>query len=138
MEATRVRLSSTGEWVTAVLFFAGTLLLGLLIVRELRGVSRALDVGTEPPAASTAIPADAVSVPTLLVDPTHEIRVGDRAIDALAHLGGSVTLTKRTTERSPLGSRDVHVYKLAGTTFILVLEPFERHGEVRVAGIYLQ
>jgi hypothetical protein len=45
---------------------------------------------------------------------------------------------KRTSERSPLGSRDVHVYRLAGTTFILVLEPFERHGEPRVAGIYLQ
>jgi hypothetical protein len=108
MEATRVRLSSTGEWVTAVLFFAGTLLLGLLIVRELRGVSRALDAGTEPAAAaSTAIPADAVSVPTLLVDPTHEIRVGDRAIDALAHLGGSVTLMKRTSERSPPASYTV-------------------------------
>ena len=37
-----------------------------------------------------------------------------------------------------LGPREVRSYQLAGTTFILVLEPFERGGAQRVAGIYMQ
>jgi hypothetical protein len=137
--ATRVRLTSAGDWLTAVLFFAGTVLLALLIVRELRGAPRAFPSRTEPATtAGETVPSDAVSIPTLMVDAVHEIRVGDRAIDALAHLGSGVTLVKRSSERGPLGSRDVRFYELAGTTFILVLEPFERHGEVRLAAIYLQ
>ena len=137
--ATRVRLSSAGDWLTAVLFFAGTVLLALLIVRELRGSPRAFSSTPAPSAATApAVPSEAVSIPTLLVDAVHEIRVGDRAIDALSHLGAGVTLVKRISERGPLGSRDVRFYQLAGTTFILVLEPFERHGELRLAAIYLQ
>ena len=37
-----------------------------------------------------------------------------------------------------VGVREVRAYQLAGTKFILVFEPFERHGAPRVAAIYLQ
>ena len=83
-------------------------------------------------------PADAVSVPTLMAGGAHEIKVGDRAADALTQLGAAVNLVKQTEERGPIGPREIRSYQLAGTRFILVFEPFERRGEMRVAAIYLQ
>jgi hypothetical protein len=68
----------------------------------------------------------------------HEIKVGDRAADTLAHLGSAVTLVKKVEERGPIGTLEIRSYQLAGTSFILVFEPFERGGEIRVAAIYLQ
>jgi len=139
IDAPRRRISFGGEWLTAVLFLVATLLVGLLIVRELRVAPAAVAGATEPASSSVAaVPADAVSVPTLMVGGDHEIKVGDRAADALAQLGGSVTLVKQTNERGPIGAREIRAYQLAGTRFILVFEPFERRGELRVAAIYLQ
>ena len=138
IDAPRSRISFTGEWLTAAVLLLGTLLVGLLIVRELRVVPSAAGA-TEPVSSSaTAVPADAVSVPTLMVGGVHEIKVGDRAADALGQLGSSVTLVKQTVERGPIGTREIRSYQLAGTQFILVFEPFERRGELRVAAIYLQ
>ena len=134
IDATRTRLSFTGEWLTAALFLAATLIVAVLVVRELR---------TPPPPASeaaptaTAVPPEAVSVPTLMLG-TNEIRVGDLEADALARLDRSVTLVKQSAERGPLGARSVRWYQLSGTSFILVFEPFERRGTPRVAAIYLQ
>jgi hypothetical protein len=137
IDAPRSRISFTGEWLTAAVLLLGTLLVGLLIVRELRVAPAA---GSPEPVSSsaTAVPADAVSVPTLMVGGAHEIKVGDRAADALSQLGSSVTLVKQTLERGPIGPREIRSYQLAGTQFILVFEPFERRGELRVAAIYLQ
>ena len=141
VDAPRRRLSSTGEWLTAIVLLVGTLSVGLLIVRELRvtPAASASASATDPASSSpTAVPADAVSVPTLMVGGDREIKVGDRADDALAQLGASVTLVKQTQERGPIGAREIRSYQLAGTRFILVFEPFERRGEPRVAAIYLQ
>jgi len=77
-------------------------------------------------------------VPTLVVGGFREIKVGDRAIDALAQLGSSVSLLKQTTEQGPIGTREIRTYQLSSTQFIVVFEPFERKGELRVAAIYLQ
>jgi len=135
----RTRVGFAGDWVTAVVLLAGTLLVCLLIVRELRVTSRPPAAAPEPAASSVAaVPADAVSVPTLMPGGDHEIKVGDRAADALAHLGPAVTLMKKVEERGPIGLREIRTYQLAGITFILVFEPFERQGEPRVAAIYLQ
>lgn len=138
IDAQRPRFSFTGEWLTAALFLIGTLLVGLLIVRELR-VAPPPSAQTDPASSSVAaVPPDAVSVPTLMVGGAHEIKVGDRAAEALKQLVAPVTLVKQTVERGPIGNREVRSYQLAGTQFILVFEPFERKGEPRVAAIYLQ
>jgi hypothetical protein len=84
------------------------------------------------------MPADAVSVPTLMLGAGNEIRVGDARDAALARLDKTVTLIKQSEERGPLGAREIRAYQLAGTNFILVFEPFERRGAPRVAAIYLQ
>jgi hypothetical protein len=138
MEATRPRPSLSGDWFVAAALLAATLLVGVLVVRELRGAPRA--VGTAEPAApaNAAVPSDAVSVPTLLLGAGNEIRVGDARGEALARLDASVTLVSQAEEQGPLGMREVRAYQLAGTRFILVFEPFERRGAPRVAAIYLQ
>jgi hypothetical protein len=135
----RPRFSFSTEWLTAALFLIGTVLVGLLIVRELRVTPAAATPGQSTPAtAAPAIPSDAVSVPTLMVGGFREIKVGDRAIDALALLGSSVRLLRQTVEQGPIGTREVRAYQLSSTEFIIVFEPFERKGELRVAAIYLQ
>jgi hypothetical protein len=136
MDATRMRLSFAGDWLMAAAFLVGTVLVALLIVRELRGAGASAPSSAIPAAA--AIPAEAVSVPALAMGEARELRVGDSAVGALERLGQKVTLLSKITERGPLGDREVRSYQLAGTRFILVLEPFERGGELRVAGIYLQ
>ena len=140
MLATRPRLSSSGEWLTAAVFLAATLLVGSLVVRELRGVPQALSGPAELPSVSTseAVPPEAVSVPALMLGAANEIRVGDRADVAVSRLDAGVVLVKTVVESGPLGPREVRSYELSGTRFILVLEPFERRGEPRVAAIYLQ
>ena len=139
IDTTRTRLSFTGEWLTAALFLVATLVVAVLVVRELRtrpqGVAASRPAGGAPTAAT--VPADAVSVPTLTLG-TKEIRVGDLETDALARLDASVRLLKQSTEVGPLGERSIRSYQLSGTSFILVFEPFERRGTPRVAAIYLQ
>jgi hypothetical protein len=137
MEATRPRPSLSGDWFIAAALLAATLLVGVLVVRELRGAPRAV-AGEPAPPANAAVPSDAVSVPTLLLGAGNEIRVGDARAEALARLDASVTLVSQAEEQGPLGVREVRVYQLAGTKFILVFEPFERRGSPRVAAIYLQ
>ena len=139
MEATRPRPSLSGDWFIAAALLAATLLVGVLVVRELRGAPRAVAGAPEPTTpANVAVPLDAVSVPTLLLGAGNEIRVGDPRAEALARLDASVTLVSQAEERGPLGMREVRTYQLSGTKFILVFEPFERRGAPRVAAIYLQ
>ena len=139
METTRPRSSLSGDWFIAAALLAATLLVGVLVVRELRGAPRAVAGAAEPATpANAAVPADAVSVPTLLLGAGNEIRVGDARAEALARLDTSVTLVSQADERGPLGMREVRAYQLSGTKFILVFEPFERRGAPRVAAIYLQ
>jgi hypothetical protein len=79
-----------------------------------------------------------VSIPTLVLGAANEIRVGDLVEPALARLGADVKLVTQTASRGLLGPREIRSYDLSGTRFTLVLEPFERGGETRVAAIYLQ
>jgi hypothetical protein len=131
-------LENYAEWVTAGLFLAATCVVALLVVRELRVAPQAFaPAGSSAATATATVPPEAVSVPTLMLG-AHEIRVGDPARDTLSSLDRSIVLVKQTDERGPLGPRQVRSYQLAGTSFILVFEPFERSGESRVAAIYLQ
>jgi hypothetical protein len=139
MEATRLRSSVSGDWLIAAALLGATLLVAVLVVRELRVAPRAAASASEPVSAtSVSVPAVAVSVPTLMLGAGNEIRVGDARGDALARLDAAVTLVEQAEERGPLGAREVRSYQLAGIKFILVFEPFERRGAPRVAAIYLQ
>lgn len=138
LEATRTRLSFTGEWLIAAVFLAATLVVCVLVVRELRVAPQAFDSAAGSPAPVATVPPDAVSVPTLTLGEGNEIRVGDRTADALARLDPAVKLVSRSVERGPVGPREIRSYQLAGTSFLLVFEPFERQGEPRVAAIYLR
>jgi hypothetical protein len=137
-EATRARLSFAGEWLTAAAFLVTTVLVGVLIVRQLRVAPQASSIPSEAAASTAAAPAsivplDAVQAPSLALSAGGEIRVGQTRPDALATLDASANLLKETTERGPLGPREVRSYE----GFTLVFEPFERRGEPRVAAIYL-
>jgi hypothetical protein len=139
MEATRPRSSVSADWLIAAALLGATLLVAVLVVRELHIAPRAIAGASEPESAtSVSVPSDAVSVPTLMLGAGNEIRVGDSRGGALARLDAAVTLVKQAEERGPLGAREIRSYQLAGTKFILVFEPFERRGEPRVAAIFLQ
>lgn len=138
MEATRTRFSFAGEWFTAAAFLAATVLVGALVVRELRVTPHPGGAAPAAPAATTAVPADAVSVPSLVLGEGVDIKVGDRAIDTISRLDATIVLKRQLRETGPLGPREIRSYELSGTRFILVLEPFERRGEPRVAAIYLE
>ena len=137
LEATRTRISFSGEVLTATAFLAATLLVGSLIVRELRVMPRAFPAAAAASAATSAVPPEAVSVPALMLG-TQELKLGDPFAQTLARLDPSVAMVNRTIEQGPLGTREVRAYELAGTRFILVAEPFQRGGELRLSGIYLQ
>ena len=137
MDATRTRLSFTGEWITAAAFLAGTIVVGLLVVRELR-VAPVAFAPAEITSTAPSVPPDAVSVPMLMLGPATRIAVGDPLDQAVASLDPSVTLAGSSREHGPLGIREIRNYSLAGTQFTVVAEPFERNGTLRIASIYLQ
>jgi hypothetical protein len=143
MEATpvRTRIGAALEWFVAALFLVATAGVGLLIVRELQvtpgGVAQAApeaDMTVMP----AAVPARAISVPVLLLLDGKEVRVGD-SVDAVARtLGRSAEVGRQLVDHGALGDRLTRFYEHGGTRFVLVFEPFERNGAMRVAGIYLQ
>jgi len=136
MELTRTRLSFPLEWITAALLLLATIVVGSLIVRELRTTPAARQ-STAAGKATWTVPPDAVSVPALMLGEGNQVTVGDTAASAALKLGGAAILTD-TIEEGPLGRREIRAYDLSGTRFIVVLEPFERKGVSRVAAIYLR
>ena len=144
MDATRVRprfpLAPVFEWVVAALFLVGTVVVGSMIVRQLtptpsvRAVPAARPVIASIPAA---VPPRAVSVPVLPFLDGKEIRIGETVSVVAARLGRAAESGRQEVDRGSLGERLTRFYEYAGSRFILVFEPFERNGEVRVAAIYL-
>ena len=141
MEATRVRahLAPTGEWLVATLFLLATIGVSLLILRELRTpvVLPAAAAEVEPADVPASIPPQAVSVSSLLLMDGTVIHVGDaeaRIADELR----TATLEASAEDKGAIGRRVTRAYQFQGTRFLLVLEPFERQGALRVAGIYIR
>jgi hypothetical protein len=85
----------------------------------------------------TAVPPRAVSVPVLPFADGKEIRVGETFSAVAARLGRAAESGRQEIDRGALGERLTRFYEYAGTSFIVVFEPFERNGEQRVAAIYL-
>jgi hypothetical protein len=141
MDVTRLRAGSVVEWAVAAGFLTATLLVGSLIVRELRtALPAAARVRAEertPAVLPAGVPSRAISVPVLLLGGT-EIRVGDPLDRVTSVLNRSTEVGDQVVERGPIGERLTRFYEYAGTKFVLVFEPFESRGRPRVVGIYLQ
>lgn len=132
-----VRFTSAFEWGVAAIFLFATLVVGSLIVRELR---TSPPTSIAQPAASVqpaAVPARSISVPILMLFDGKEIRVGD-TVDQVTSLLGTIGESTQVVDRGALGDRLTRSYEHAGTRFVLVFEPFERRGAPRVAAIYIQ
>ncbi len=141
MQATpvRARLGSVLEWLIAATFLLATVAVATLIVRELRSAPPAA-APLEAPVATlpTGVPTRAISVPVLLLLDGKEVRVGQTINDVSRELGREAEVGRQQSDRGALGERLTRFYEHNGTRFVLVFEPFERNGVLRVAGIYLQ
>ena len=141
MDTIRTRITPVVEWLVAAAFLCGTIAVASLVINELRGPAR---ISAATPAARAvvasippSVPPRAVSVPLLPFIDGKEIRVGDTAAAIADRLGRAAENGKQYVDRGTLGERLTRFYEYAGSRFILVFEPFERDGEVRVAAIYL-
>jgi hypothetical protein len=143
MDTARVsgRFAPLVEWLIAVAFLGATVFVATLIIQELHGppTLHAPAVAPRPPVPSIppAVPAGAVSVPALPFLDGKEVRVGETAVVVAVALGRSAEVGRQEVDRGTVGERLTRFYEYAGSKFILVFEPFERHGEPRVAAIYL-
>jgi hypothetical protein len=135
----RARLGSALEWLIAATFLLATVAVATLIVRELRTAPRAA-AAPESPVVSlpVGIPTRAISVPVLLLLDGKQVRVGQSVEEVSRELGRSAEVGRQLADRGALGERLTRFYEHNGTRFVLVFEPFERNGELKVAGIYLQ
>jgi hypothetical protein len=141
MDALRVRFAPVVEWFVAAAFLAATIVVATLAIEALRTPPRVLTAmpvaRTAPAPIPPAVPDRAVSVPVLPFGNGVEIRVGDTAKVVAGRLGRAAENGRQEIDRGALGERLTRFYEYGGFRFILVFEPFERHGEPRVAAIYL-
>jgi hypothetical protein len=136
----RLRLAAILEWIVAAVFLLATISVGSLILRELRPAPVVRAAPPARPLVATipaAVPARAVSVPVLPFLDGKEVRVGETFAAIASRLGRAAESGRQEVDRGSLGERLTRFYEYAGSSFILVFEPFERNGEARVAAIYL-
>ena len=117
-----------------------TFAVGSMIVRELRPSRRSACAAPARPVVAkhpAAVPARAVSVPVLPFLDGKEVRIGETVTAVATRLGRSAESGRQEVDRGSLGERLTRFYEYDGARFILVFEPFERNGEMRVAAIYL-
>jgi hypothetical protein len=142
MAATRTRFESLVEWVVAAAFLAAVLGIGSIVVREFRTVSALTPVIAREPVHTSPVPAGvpsrAVSVPMLLLHGGKEVRVGDTLAAITTRFTREAETGGEILDRAPNGERLTRFYEHEGTEFVLVFEPFEAGGVLRVAGIYLK
>jgi hypothetical protein len=140
MEATRVRahLAPTGEWLVATVFLLATIGVSALILQELRTPALpAMPAEVESAEVPASIPPQAVSVSSLLLMNGTVLHVGDTETQIASELQAAA-LEGSAEDRGSIGRRITRAYQFQGTRFLLVFEPFERQGELRIAGIYIR
>jgi hypothetical protein len=110
-----------------------------MIFNELTPASGRQTVAASPPLISmpAVIPARAVSVPVLPLADGKELKIGDSIAAVAARLGRAAESGRQEVDRGSLGERFTRFYEYAGARFILVFEPVDRGGELKVAAIYL-
>jgi hypothetical protein len=136
-----LRLGPATEWLLAASLLAFLSAVGAMLVREVRSnplpphgtlVARALSTSVP-----STVPARALSVPMLPFEDGKELKVGDTVSSVATALGRAAEVGRQEVDRGTLGERLTRFYEYGGSRFILVFEPFERNGEVRLAAIYL-
>lgn len=136
----RFRFAPVFEWIVAAGFLGATVLVGSLIVQELRPAPATHSTPAARPIVASvppAVPARAVSVPVLPFLDGKEVKIGETVTTVAARLGRAAESGRQEVDRGSLGERLTRFYEYGGSRFILVFEPFERNGEARVAAIYL-
>ena len=129
------------QWALAVVFLAAAVVVGTLVVRELRAVrggaagSATAAVESPPP---TSVPAGAISLSVLLFDDEKGIRVGDTATHIAALLGRSAEVGRYEVDAAADGERLTRFYEYQGRRFVLVFTLAESHQDPTVTAIYLQ
>jgi hypothetical protein len=144
MDPARVRprfsLAPMFEWVVAALFLTATVTVGSMILRELTPAAAPGAVPAPRPLVASipaAVPARALSVPMLPFVDGKDGRIGETVSAVASRFGRAAESGRQEIDLGSLGERLTRFYDYAGSRFILVFEPFERNGEVRVAAIYL-
>ncbi len=141
MDANRLRLGSVAEWTAAAVFLLATVGVGLLITREITTVARptpARPPVTTPASVPAGLPALSIPVPSLRLPGAGELRLGDTLDKVSAMLGREAETGVQVVEQARTGTRLTRGYEYAQIRFTIVFEPFERNGEFRIAGIYVQ
>ena len=129
------------QWALAVVFLAAAVVVGTIVVRELRAVtdgaagSATAAVESPPP---TSVPAGALSLPVLLFDDEKGIRVGDTATHIAALLGRGAEVGRYEVDAAADGERLTRFYEYQGRRFVLVFTLAESHQDPTVTAIYLQ
>jgi hypothetical protein len=138
MEATRPRLGFAFEWAVALVFLAGTVGVGLLIIAELRALNRPPAAVPVPAEAPAPLPGLTISVPVLRFSDGVEIRTGDSFERVTTLLGRDAQDGMQVVDRGRLGERITCYYAHVGTRFVVVFEPFEVKGPPRATAIYIR
>ena len=140
MDANRLRLGSAAEWSVAVVFLLATVGVGVLILRELGTIDRpSVQPQIAAPATAPAgLPALSIPVPLLRLPDGGELRLGDSLDKASSLLGREAETGVQSVEQCRTGTRLIRGYEYGRIRFTIVFEPFERNGEFRIAGMYVQ
>jgi hypothetical protein len=141
LDIRRSRLGGAAEWLVAFAFLIATVLVAVLIIREMRAVRTAPTAPAASPSRdepSPNIPQGAMSVPSLLLPDGRNIRVGDTLAQVNAEVGSSCNAGADVVEEGPLGNRITRPCEHAGTRFVITVAPYERNGPLHVTAIYLR
>ncbi len=141
MDATRLRLGPAADWAVALVFFAATVGVAGLIVHELTAIGGSPTLPartTEPAAPPTSLPSLSIPVSVLPLPGGEELRLGESAAKVSRVLGKDVRVGVEAVEQGRLGDRITRSYEYGSIRFTLVLERFERNGELRIAAIYVR
>jgi hypothetical protein len=138
MDASRLRLGSAAEWTIAAVFLLATVGVGLLIIREMTAIDRAVVPVTAPAVVPEGLPALSIPVPSLRLPGAGELRLGDTLEKVSSVLGREAETGVQVVEEGRTGPRLTRGYEYARIRFTIVFEPFERNGPYRIAGIYVQ
>jgi hypothetical protein len=140
MDASRLRLGPAAEWTVAVVFLLATVGVSFLILRELTAIDRpgTPQQVTSPAAVPAGLPALSIPVPSLRLPGAGELRLGDTLEKVSSLLGREAETGEQVVEQGRTGTRLTRGYEYARIRFTIVFEPFERNGEFRIAGMYIQ
>ncbi len=140
MDASRLRLGSAAEWSVAFVFLLATVGVGALILHELTAIGRPSPAPqmTSPAALPASLPALSIPVPSLRLPGAGELRLGDSLDKVSSLLGREAETGVQAAEPAHTGTRLIRGYEYGRIRFTIVFEPFERNGEFRIAGIYIQ